>query len=837
MNSSGYLRLERIREAAILIGFLLLPAASHAGTPNTGSGRMEAVLDRLPLAFEANAGQFHKQVRFFARAPGKHLFLTGKGMVLVLNKGLSIHDAMPVIRLEFAGASPNARLEGVDRLGATTNYFRAGTRITDVSNFTRVRHRQVYPGIDVVYYGNANRIEYDFVVSPGADVGRIRVQLSGHAAADISDSGDLVLATSAGELTLQKPSAYQEHDGRRIEVPVRYLLAKNELRLEVAAYDPALTLTIDPLLAYSTFVTGRGDDKAWAIALDGGGNAYVAGETSSTDFPLAGALQAKKAGTRDMFVFKLNAGGSELAYSTYIGGRNGSTAGKGIKVDAAGNAYVTGKTSSSDYPVTNQAYRTSKGSGDAGFVTKLGPEGNALVYSTFIPHGPGAAIALDSSGHAFVTGDADSSFDTTRSAFQRDAHGDFPKAYVAKLYASGRGLIYASFLAGYKTSSGNGIAVDATGHAYVAGSTSSSNFPTEHPFQAHLKSSQDAFLTKLAADGRDLVYSTYLGGRRNSSANAVAVDSEGNAYVAGTTYADDFPVLRAFQPEKADTSSLRDHDHSNHSNNNSNNSNNSNDSNRSVNQAFITKFDASGSSLVYSSYLGGPSCLTPAITSCRPNGDDDAALAIAVDAAGSAYLAGQARSVLFPQVDPIQPSLSPYGQSIPFVAKVQDPGVSTLIYSIALGTKDTSSEDGTATGVAVDAAGNAYVSGFVVNVFPTTAGAFQASPASFPSGASKAIVFKVAGSAGRFTTRLSVSNLMPTSADTITLTAVVTSGTPGGTVTFNDNGSVLAVVPVSGGVATFSTSLPAGVHELTAVYSGDGKASRPLFLPVTQATN
>jgi hypothetical protein len=736
-------------------------------------------------------------------------------MTLVLDQGLSVHDAMPVVRLEFAGASPSARLHGEERLDALTNYFRAGTRVTNVRSYARVRQRQVYPGIDVIYYGNMNQLEYDFVVSPGADPSRIRVRLSGHAAAELTAAGDLQLATNAGALTLRKPTAYQERDGRRVEVPVDYVLSRDELRLAVAAYDRAVPLTIDPLLAYSTFVRGSGSDKAWGIALDAGGNAYVVGETTSTNFPVAGALQARKAGTSDMFVFKLNGNGSRLVYSTYIGGHNGSTVGKGIKVDAAGNAYVAGQTSSSSYPTTSNAYRKSKGIGDAGFVTKLAPQGNALVYSTFIPGGPAAAVALDASGHAFITGDADSSFDTTRHAFQEDARGDFPKAYVARLFASGRGLLYASFLAGRDESSGNGIAVDATGNAYVAGSTSAWDFPTANAFQRHLRSGRDAFLTKLTADGRDIVYSTYLGGTRKSSAYAVAVDAELNAHVVGTTYAEDFPVLRAFQPAKADADLGRRDD---------------------FNQAFITKFDPSGSELVYSSYLGGPSCVRPGVSFCDPDGNDDAALAIAVDAAGSAYLAGQARSVLFPQVSPIQPSLAPYGQSVPFVAKVQDLDVSTLVYSIALGAKNSSSTDGAATGIAVDGAGNAYVAGFVVNVFPTTPGAFQTSPSSFSSGASKVVVFKTVVS-GRFTTRLSSSSATPSSAETITLTAAVASGSPGGTVTFHDNGNVLATAPVSGGRATYSTSLPAGVHELKAVYSGDNKASRPLFLPVKQATN
>jgi len=273
-------------------------------------------------------------------------------------------------------------------------------------------------------------------------------------------------------------------------------------------------------------------------------------------------------------------------------------------------------------------------------------------------------------------------------------------------------------------------------------------------------------------------------------------------------------VLRAFQSRKAFTGSGQEF----------------------VNQAFITKLNPAGNALVYSSYLGGPSCLGPGVSSCLPNGDDDAALAIAVDAAGSAYLAGRARSVSFPQIEPIQPNANVYGESIPFIAKVQDQFFGAVrLYSVTLGTKDTTVADGGATGVAVDAAGNVYIAGFVVNAFPTTPGAFQATPASPGAFGGYGVIFKIVP--GKYTTQVSVSNSQPTSADTVTVIASIKSAVPGGTVTFTDNGNFLGAASVSTGTASFATIFPTGVHVLTATYSGDNKVSLPVYLPVRQATN
>src|SRR6266581_2596494 len=422
MLTRGTFSILLLLSAGISLAETIPPATVLAGQSAAGpsEARAEVVFDKVPLSFEANTGRFDRQVKFFARGQGQHLFLTDEGPVLVPQN--SRDGALPVIRLQFQGGAPGASFEGVDKLPGITNYFSEGVRITDVPNYARVRQQHVYRGIDVVYYGNQAQFEYDFLVAPGADPRRIKLKLSGYTSAHISESGDLVLATRAGGVVMRKPAAYQERNGRRAGVPARYVLNGSELGFELAAYDPSRTLIIDPLLSYSTFLYGSGsDDKIWAIAVDASGNVYLTGETSSTNFPVAGAFQTKKAGTTDAFVTKLNPSGGGLVYSTYIGGKNGSSFGKGVAVDSAGSAYVTGFTTSSAYPVTTGAYHTTKGTSNAGFVTKLSAAGNTLVYSTFIPGGQGAAIAINSAGNAFISGTADSTFTTTAGSFQRIA--------------------------------------------------------------------------------------------------------------------------------------------------------------------------------------------------------------------------------------------------------------------------------------------------------------------------------------------------------------------------------------------------------------------------------
>lgn len=811
--------MKRIEIAALVLLQVLAGPAYPANRPN-----VKAVFDSLPLSFEANAGQFDRQVSFLARGRGKNLFLTVEGMVLTLGGGAGGRPPS-VIRFELQGRTKDARLQGEDRVAGTTNYFYgdrsakfAARYITNVPSFARVRQPEVYPGVDVLYYSNNGLIEYDFIVAPAADFSQIKLSIRGHRSAALTESGDLVLHTDDGDVRVRKPLAYQERDGRRTEIPVRYVLDGNQLRFDVGDYERSRALVIDPILSFSTRLGGNGNETANAIAVDASGNVYVAGTTNSTNFPLAGALQSKLAGASDVFVTKLNPSGSALVYSTYLGGRSGDSIGNGIAVDSQGNAYVTGTTTTGSFPVTKGAYQTSKSEFESGFVSKLSPQGNVLVYSTYIRDAIETnAIAINGSGEAYVTGGARSGFITTAGAFQ-PASAAPVCGFAAKLNTTGSAMSYATFLCGSANFDGGdrgyGIAVDAAGHAYVTGRAPSTNFPvTGGAYQPFRRGINDAFITKVNPTGGGLVYSTYLGGSDGQRGFGIAIDSLGQAYVVGRTTSLDFPVLRAFQPAKSYAGTGY----------------------YNVSEGFVTKLNAAGSGLLYSSYLGGPGCVgTGAL--CDPVRGFDQARAVALDAAGNAYVTGGISSLALSQVDPIQPVATPYdGSLVPFLAKIQERSSAVLVYLLTLGTRSGFSEglsdNSPGKGVAVDTAGNAYVATRVYSTpFPVTPGALQVVGAGFDDTA----VFKV--SPGRFTTSLQASNATPTCAQTITLTATVTGAVPGGQVTFSSGGSSIGTTLVTDGTATLATNLAAGVHELTAVYTGDNKLSRPLFLPVKRVS-
>jgi len=453
------------------------------------------------------------------------------------------------------------------------------------------------------------------------------------------------------------------------------------------------------VLTYSTYLNGSGDDLGYGIALDASGNAYVTGSTTSPNFPTtAGAFDTTVSST-DVFVTKFNPAGSAPVYSTYLGGGLYDE-GRGIAVDADGNAYVTGYTTSSNFPTTVGAFHTTLvGQFDA-FVTKLNPTGSALVYSTYLGGNGGEygnGIAVDAAGNAYVTGETGSTdIVATAGAFQSTPGGQ-TDVFVAKLNPAGSALIYFTYLGGADGDAGSGIALDASGNAYVMGYTSSSNFPTttgalQTTFAGGF---YDAFVTKLDPAGSTLVYSTYLGGSGRDIGNAIAVDTDGNAYVTGSTESVDFPrTLGAFQTTIAGTGSTN---------------------------AFVTKLDAAGAALVYSTYLSG--------------GRGETGNGIAVDTAGNAYVTGLTASINFPVTrGAFQPNFG--GVDDVFVTKLNAAG-SALVYSTYLG--GTNVDVGS--GIAVDATRNAYVAGYTRSTdFRTTAGAFQSA---FGGGTFDAFVAKI----------------------------------------------------------------------------------------------
>ena len=570
-----------------LLAFTFLAAFAWQATAATGA-RLSESYGKLPLHFEANRGQAHKDVRFLSRGPGYSLYLTSSEAVLVLSRPdadakrdarstpvraevPSAHAKSVALRMSLVGAAHKPVVSGLEEQPGKANYFIGKDPAkwrTRVSIYAKVRYREVYPGIDLVYYGNQRQLEYDFVVAPGADPNRIMLGFKGADKVEIDAEDSLVLHATGGDIRQHKPVIYQDIDGVRREIAGGYVRkGANRVGFQLPAYDTTRPLVIDPIvLSYSTYLGGSGDDSGGGIAVDADGNAYVAGRTSSPNFPtVAGAFQPTGGSTTDAFVAKLNPAGSALVYSTYIGGSDGDS-GTGIAVDSAGNAYVTGGTNSANFPTTAGAFQTTFAStsdfnSDA-FVAKLDSTGSSLVYSTYLGGGSdesGAGIAVDASGSAYVTGRTESfDFPTTPGAFQPVAANSLYDAFVTKFDAAGSALVYSTRLGGSANDVGFGIAVDAAGNAYVTGGTFSDDFPTTlGAFQATHVGGWDVFVTKFNLTGSALAYSTYLGGSGPvpqhgdglDEGHGIAVDTAGNAYVTGQTISSNFPTTPGvFQP-------------------------------------------------------------------------------------------------------------------------------------------------------------------------------------------------------------------------------------------------------------------------------------------------
>jgi hypothetical protein len=484
---------------------------------------LSSAYGHIPLSFEANQGQTDPAVQFLSRGSGYALFLTSQEAVLSLSKpvtpaatvgpaAVQPAQAEDVLCLQLVGANPAPQVAGVDPLPGTTNYFIGNDPAqwrTNIATYGKVAYQDVYPGVDLVYYGNQQQLEYDFVLQPGANPGVIRLSCQGAQNVTLDAQGNLVLQTADGDVVEQAPVVYQDGAGGRQAVAGRYvLLGPDGVGFQVGGYDASRPLIIDPVLSYATYLGGSGADSGSSIAVDASGSVYVTGSTSSLDFPTTpGALQTTADGGYDAFVAKLNTTGTALVYSTYLGG-NGDDYGYGIAVDASGNAYVTGSTSSWDFPITPGALQPSNSSEyyitDA-FVAKLNATGTALLYATYLGgtnNDCGYGIAVDGSGNAYVTGSTSSwNFPITPGALQPTSGSDyyFTDAFVAKLNAMGTALLYSTYLGGNGDDSGYGIAVDASGNAYVTGSTSSLNFPTTPgALQTTLDGSGNAFVAEIA---------------------------------------------------------------------------------------------------------------------------------------------------------------------------------------------------------------------------------------------------------------------------------------------------------------------------------------------------
>jgi RHS repeat-associated protein len=659
----------------------------------------------LPMNFEQNVGQTDSQAQFISHGKGYTLFLSPNQAIFKfhavsfpvmdksderrLGKRLFVERSMratrktAIVRMKLLAANPGAQLVGVDKMSGTASYFigRDPSKWrTGVALFAKVQSSEVFPGIDLIYYGNEKRLEYDFVVKPGADPNSISLGFEGIQSTSIDSSGNLSMATEIGGMNLNKPVVYQMIGGQRKEIDGKYgRRGANAVGFNVTGYDKTQPLIIDPVLTYSTLLGGSGNDGIYDIAVDSSGNSYVAGWTDSTDFPIVGtSLTPAPSGTQVAFVAKFNSTGTGLVYSTYLGG-NGGEWGSGIALDANGSAYIVGQTGSSNFPVTSNAYQESIGSGASqnAFVSKLSADGQSLLYSTYLGGGGydmGIGIALDGSQNAYVTGyttsGSPSPFPTTANAFQFTLNSVYGNGFISRIDTTKSGsssLVYSTFLGGSGNwDQTNGIVVDANQNVYVGGMTSSSDFPlTPTAYQSVVDTyNGTAFLTQIdttKSGSAGLIYSTVLEGE--TYAAGVALDGNGKVYTTG---------------------------------------------------GYVAKFDTtkSGSaSLLYFTRVGGSS--------------DSFTYSVSVDPNGDSYVAGWTWSTdLTVTPDAIQSTLGSGGQNA-FITALRPDGSAVLFGSYLGGNGGTNDF---ASSVAVDQNYNIYVAGATQSSnFQTTSSAFQTS--------------------------------------------------------------------------------------------------------------
>jgi hypothetical protein len=915
-----------------LLGFLS-PAARPNAKPSVPAPGQQAARSRvlrayaaLPLSFEANRGQAPRGAQFLGRVPGYTLSLQPGEAVLELqepgvrsqesaesrqssavsrqslrddaitrrlssakdnglrtnDKGLRTNDAL--LRMKLVNANQNAPAVALDELPGKTNYFigKDSSRwLTNVPTYGKVGFKNVYAGIDVFYYGTQGRLEYDFVVAPGADPKRIALALETASSKfetrkskfgsrmRVDANGDLIVRTAGGEVVFHRPVAYQEQPSavsRQLSVEVkdphavdalgspvgrpsvgdgllttdngqqttdnrqsaidnrqyvegRYLLAQNCVTFALGPYDHSRPLVIDPFLVYSTYLGGNQGDIGFGIAVDASGDAYIAGATGSTNFPTAGPAQTTKRGTTNAFVTKLNPAGTALVYSTYLGGSTTDRA-TGIAVDGNGNAYVVGTTSSTDFPVSpaanspTPAFQTTYGGGTSdAFVTKLSATGSALTYSSYLGgtlSDFGFGIAVDPSGNAYVTGSTQSKDFPVVTPFQPGNDGD-SDAFVTKVNLAGTALVYSTYLGGTNADSGQGIAVDAGGSAYVTGYTYSTNFPIQAPLQPQNNGSADAFVTKLNPAGTSLVFSTYFGGSGQDRGAAIAIDNAFNVYITGDSQSGtNFPITAGVvQP-----------------------TNNGND------DAFVAKITADGATLAYSTFLGGTAL--------------DQGTAIAVDPSGDAWVAGFTESADFPKANAVQANFGGGtcgGLPCPdaFVAEL-NPQATLLLFSTYLGGNGADFGQGIAVAVDTNNALNAYVTGSTASTnFTPVAPAYQGTPGD-TAGDGDAFVAKI-GPANSPSTALSPQSInfgnqayqLPSTQQLVTLTNVgtavltITSITSTNTdFTLSDAACIGSILP-SGGTCTIGITFTPNTltTETTQISIADNATGTPHLITAT----
>jgi hypothetical protein len=682
----------------------------------------------LPVSFEPNQGQTDRRVGFLSRGSGYTLFLTPAEAVLSMSRhqrpaasprssastgraassGRVDKPSVDVLRLELIGANRDARVAGIDPLPGRSNYFIGNDPAkwhANIPNFAKVGVTGVYPGIDLLYHGSEQgHLEYDFVVHPGADPGHIRMGFEGAAGLGRNRAGELVAEVGEEKLIERAPAIFQVVDGRRRAIVGGYVMhGAREAGFEVGSYDPTRPLIIDPALIYSTYLGGDGSDQALAIALDANQDAYVTGSTTSVNFPIVNSPfpafePTLPSGATEAFVTKLNQTGTALVYSTYLGG-SGPDVGRGIAVDPAGDAFITGSTGSPaaappsvppSFPTTTGALTPGTASEQA-FVTELNPTGSALVYSTYLggaSASQGNGIAIDSAlpnANAYVTGTITGISPTS--------------AFVSALSFSGAAVALIYPTVSIADGEGAAIALEPgctpVCDAYMTGTALLPGNPAP-PFQVSVPAATEGALVAELGPGGAIVNSTYLAGSGISQGGGITLDSAGDVWVVGLTQSpnasgEQFPT---FNPYQSQLNSLEPGNPQN---------------------AFVSELNPAFTALLYSTYFGGSvidqATAVALMPGCTPQ--------------CNAYVTGATQSRDFPPAGvSFQSQLN--GPSNAFVAEFNPNATSplSLVYSTFLGGND----QDYGYGIAVGSTGNAYVAGSTSSTtFPTTSGVVQLS--------------------------------------------------------------------------------------------------------------
>jgi hypothetical protein len=727
------------------------------------------------LVFEQNEGQLDPSVRFSARTPNGHLLIGDEGPSLV---AAGAPDRR--LRLHFEGAQNTPVTPGV-KVEATANYFLGNDPSrwrTRVPMYRSVEQRGLYPGIDVVYYGRGGRLEYDLVVSPGADLAHLRFQIEGSDRLELQPSGALVAFIGAERVEQRPPTVYQvDGSGERIEVAAAYLLEGELATLTLGAYDRDKPLVIDPVVVFATYLGGSADDVLRSVRVDPLGNIYVIGTSQSTNFPTVGALRGAGGGT-DVVISKLDALTHALVFSTYLGGSGDEDVKWSLDLDPTGNVYVVGQTGSVNFPTVAPLQAMLKGPTDV-FVAELNPTGSALVFSTYFG-GSGdefaTGVEVDATGAIYGGGLTTSSdFPTTNSV--QPTSGGGGDGMVFKLTPA-KAVAYASYLGGAGSDEVHSITVDATGQLYATGLTQSTNFPvTVGAFRIASAGAMDVFVSKLDAAGSALVYSTYYGGTADERGNSIAVNAAGEAFVTGQSFSIDLPTVSAFQPGF-----------------------------RGIQDTFVIRLNSSGSALVYATYYGG---------SGDENGEH-----IVLDSSDVAYITGMTTSANLPLAGAWQTSFG--GGNDAFVAALASNG-SSLVLSSYLG--GSSTEFGYS--LARDGSGNLYAVGFSASAnFPTV------SPLQPKDGGNDGFIAMI-GSVNP-----SLTTVTPSSGPTAGGTPVVITGTNfvlGTRVAFGGVAASSVTVSDTTRLTAVTPSHSAGTVEVSLTRPGQSSISSPGSFSFEQA--